>query len=293
MALGAARSSMGLYPTAAPAPPQPQRTTSVRCPAGMTGTYPNCKPSAPTAAIGGGSSRLCPDGKTLKVGNQQCPPVAATASGGMSMSLPSLPSGTGGAAAWTPSAVERPALTPVDPQAAYDPEIANQLARTRSYTDDLKAGTGFAMDVLTGQQRDLQNSQLMEAEQAAAQAGIPFDRNRFIMEQQRGIHGAMAQEKLGREQMVGASIGAESGVATAQAGERTDRLGIDLNRDVAENELALKRYGTDIEKYRVDAQAATAANSALMDFYTRLTSGIFSMAGSVGGGNYSSNYSYS
>ena len=222
-----------------------------------------------------GSGGGCPGnvGK-IKQGNLWvCPPAAAPA--------------------WSPSAVERPGLTPIDPQAAYDPEIAAQLARQRSYTGDLKAGTGFAMDVLTGQQRDVNEAQMREAEQAAAQAGIPFDKARFLMEQQRGLQGAMATEKLGREQMVGQAIGAESGVAQGQAGERTERLGLDLKRDVVENELALDRYGRDIQKYGIDAQAATAANNSLMDFYSRLTSGAFSAMGSFGGGNVSSSYSYS
>jgi hypothetical protein len=97
--------------------------------------------------------------------------------------------------------------------------------------------------------------------------------------------------------MVGQSIAQESGVAQGQAQERTERLGLDLNRDVQENTLALERYGRDIQKYGVDAQAATAANSALYDFYSRLTSGMFGMMGNLGSGgfgsSFTSNYSYS
>jgi hypothetical protein len=203
-----------------------------------------------------------------------------------------------GAAAWNPSALQRPNLTPIDPQAAYDPEIANQLARQRSNTADLKAGTGFAEDVAVGAERDVSEAQMREAEQAAAQAGIPFDKARFLMEAQRGQASRRAQSTLNREQQVGAAIGAESGVAQAQAGERTDRLGIDLKRDMGENELALDRYGRDIQKYGIDAQAATAANNALMGFYGQLTSGMFGMMGSAmsmnvgGGGNNSQSYSY-
>src|SRR3972149_5014107 len=260
---------------------------------------------APGSGAVSGSGGGCPGnvGK-IKQGNLWvCPPAAAAAGpargGALNFSMPAggpLPPRAAGAPPpppATPAAVERPGLTPIDPQAAYDPEIAAQLARQRSYTGDLKAGTGFAMDVLTGQQRDVNEAQMREAEQAAAQAGIPFDKARFLMEQQRGLQGAMATEKLGREQMVGQAIGAESGVAQGQAGERTERLGLDLKRDVVENELALDRYGRDIQKYGIDAQAATAANNSLMDFYSRLTSGAFSAMGSFGGGNVSSSYSYS
>lgn len=280
---------------------------SMSCPSGWIGRYPNCSPRpsggvapsgkvlAPGSGAIGGGTRTCPDG-SYPTPTRPCPPAPAAAAGGglgVSGTLPNMPAGA--QSTWKPSDLARPDLTPIDPQAAYDPEIANQLARTRSYTEDLKAGTGFAEDVAVGAERDQLQAQMMEAEQAAAQAGIPFDKARFLMEAQRGQAGRRAQSTLNREQQVGASIGAESGVATAQAGERTQRLGLDLNRDVAENELALDRYGKDIQKYGIDAQAATAANSALMDFYTRLTSGIFSVAsgGFGASNNFSSNYSYS
>lgn len=276
---------------------------------------PNAAPTRPAgcrnivAQLGGAGGaplgKKCEPGLTFNsLWQACCPPEAATGVSMPSISIPGgiggLPgggvsAGTGGGAAWGPSAVARPELTPINPQAAYDPEIANQLARQRSYTGDLKAGTGFAMDVLTGQQRDVGEAQMREAEQAAAQAGIPFDKARFLMEQQRGLQGAMATEKLGREQMVGQAIGAESGVAQGQAGERDERLGIDLKRDVAENEIALDRYGRDIQKYGIDAQAATAANNALMGFYGQLTSGMFGMMGSamnMGGNSYSNSNSY-
>ena len=272
----------------APKPPTVKQPT-MKCPSGWVGSYPNCSPPPPTAAVGGG----CPPGQARDQ-NGSCRPAPAAAApaggGGLNFSTPGIPA-AGGGAAWSASAVERPSLTPIDPQAAYDPEIAAQLARQRSYTGDLKAGTGFAMDVLTGQQRDVNEAQMREAEQAAAQAGIPFDKARFLMEQQRGLQGAMATEKLGREQMVGQAIGAESGVAQGEAGERTERLGLDLKRDVVENELALDRYGRDIQKYGIDAQAATAANNSLMDFYSRLTTGAFSAIGNIGG-NQSNSYSY-
>ncbi len=254
-------------------------------------------PSGQVLNPGSGAIGGCPAGQVYQ--NNHCvkaaPPAtsAGPAGGGaLNFAMPSMP-GAPAAPAWQPSNLERPGLTPIDPQAAYDPEIANQLARQRSYTGDLQAGTGFAMDVLTGQQRDVNEAQMREAEQAAAQAGIPFDKARFLQEQQRGLHGAMATEKLAREQMVGQAIGAESGVAQAQAGERTERLGLDLRRDVSENELALDRYGRDIQKYGIDAQAATAANNSLMDFYSRLTSGIFSSIGQIGGGMGGSNFSTS
>lgn len=257
-----------------------------------------------SGAVGGGATtggcknsfgQPCPAGTTKNSAGQCCPGAAAApAAGGLGFSMPSIPTPPA-APAWQPSAVARPNLTPIDPQAAYDPEIANQLARQRSNTADLKAGTGFAEDVAVGAERDQLQAQMREAEQAAAQSGIPFDKARFLMEAQRGQASRRAQSTLNREQQVGESIGAESGVATAQAGERTDRLGIDLKRDMGENELALDRYGRDIQKYGIDAQAATAANNALMGFYSQLTSGAFGMMGSamsMGGNNFAQSNQY-
>jgi hypothetical protein len=259
------------------------------------------------AALGGETASGCPGGapkvRTLvRMDNGRdayqmvCPGAggAASGGGGGGFTIPGMNVGTGagtatGTSTWSPSAVARPNLTPIDPQAGYDPEIANQLARQRANTADLKAGTGFAEDVAVGSERDQLAAQMQEAEQGAAQAGIPFDKARFLMEAQRGQASRRAQSTLNREQQVGAAIGAESGVAQGQAGERTDRLAIDLKRDTTENELALDRYGRDIQKYGIDAQAATAANGSLMDFYSRLMSGAFS---SIGGSNFSSRTSY-
>jgi hypothetical protein len=288
---------------------QPDPSTGVRAPTGSKAAGGgvgggNSSGGAPAGCVGpnatfgvAGSvsnpSAGCKGGTSWSALWKMCCPPGAAAGG---ISMPTMgggfpggfPGGGAGGGTYQPSTLQRPNLTPIDPQAAYDPEIARQLARQRSYTGDLQAGTGFAMDVLTGQQRDVGESQMREAEQAAAQAGIPFDRGAFLASQQRGLHGAMATEKLQREQMVGDAIGAESGVAQGQAGERTDRLGIDLRRDMGENELALDRYG-------IDAAAATAANNALMDFYGRMTSGMFGMMGSalsMGGNSSSNSYTY-
>src|SRR3972149_2854050 len=123
---------------------------------------------APGSGAVSGSGGGCPGnvGK-IKQGNLWvCPPAAAAAgpAGGGALNF-SMPAGRAPPPPppAPPAAVERPGLTPIDPQAAYDPEIAAQLARQRSYTGDLKAGTGFAMDVLTGQQRDVNEEQMREA----------------------------------------------------------------------------------------------------------------------------------
>lgn len=275
--------------------------------ASSSGTYADnagniLKKGSGALAGGGGYSPTCPQGQTVvNSRNGACPPGSSPASKGVgmccsggqpaaaanaSLSLPSMPAQP----AWQPSAVARPDLAPINPQANYDPEIANELAAQRAHTSDLKAGTGFAMDVLAGGQRDLQNAQMAEAEQAAASAGIPFDRSRFLMEQQKGQNSAMAQEKLGREQMVGQSLAQSAQVANQQAGERDTRLGISEDSQKAQNEELLQRYGTDVQKYGVDANAATAANSALMGFYSDLMRGVFSAAG--GSGSYTSNYQF-
>jgi hypothetical protein len=235
-----------------------------------------------SGAIGGGGGSGCPGnvGK-VKVGNLwKCPPAA-----------PATPAAGGPYGGFFPTppaapALQRPNLTPINPQAEYDPEIAKQLARQRANTEDLKAGTGFAEDVAVGAERDVTEAQIREAEQGAAQAGIPFDRGQFLMEAQRGQALRRTESTRNREQQAAAALRDESGVAQGQAAERTDRLGIDLRRDMGENELVLDRY-------RTDAQVATAANNALMDFYGRMTSGMFGMMGQIGGGASGGNFSQS
>ena len=139
------------------------------------------------------------------------------------------------------------------------------------------------MDVLGQGQQDNLESQVIQARAAAQAAGIPFDEASFRANAQMGINNSMAQEKLGREKMVGDSLAQSGTLAGNQALERDQRKELDYKRDVSENELALDRYGRDIQKYGIDAQAATAANNALMDFYSRLMGGMFSMIGNMGG----------
>lgn len=257
---------------------------------------------SPGHAVLQAQSSTCPDGqKKVKQGTlgYVCPPAqgAAAGTGGLSITggLPGVGAGAGGAA-WTPSAVERPDLSPINPSAAYDPEIAKELASQRAYTGDLKAGTGFAQDVQTTQQRDAGQARMREAEQAAAQMGIPFDKAKFLQEQLRGENAAAAQLTLGREQMVGQSLGQEANVAQGQAGERDTRLGQDIQAQTTTNAQKLERYGTDVQKYGVDANASVAANKALMDFFGQLygssMSAIGSMGASLGGSNFSQSNVY-
>lgn len=227
------------------------------------------------------------------------------ASLGLPAGIPGGGVGAGGAPTttpWTPGNVPRPDLNPLNPQAAYDPEIAKSLANQRAFGQDIKAGTGFAMDVLQGQRRDTASASLEQARADAAAQGIPFDEQKWQSEQLRGENAAMAQDKLAREQMYGQELGAEAGTSEQQAGERTQRLNIDLDRQIQQNAQALDRYGKDIQKYGVDAQAATAANTALMDYYRSLMQGQFGLMGSMfgalgsmgggGGAGFQSNYSF-
>ncbi len=212
--------------------------------------------------------------------------VGPAAGGGSALSGLAMPA----APAFAPGTVPRPTVDPIRPEAAYDPGIAQALAGQQGYAQDLKAGTGFAMDVLTGSQADQLQSQLVQARQAAAQAGIPFDEAAWRATAMRGIAGAQADEKLKRESMVGGALGAVAGTAQGQAGERDTRLGLDLNRQTTQNAQKLDLYGRDLEKYGTDVQAATSANNALMSFYSQLMGGVM---GALSPGNMSmssSNY---
>jgi len=195
--------------------------------------------------------------------------------------------GPGGAAAgWQPpayqpptaSAVPRPDLQPINPAAAYDPEMAAALASQRGYTEQLQSGTGHVMDVMTQRMADNLEAQVVQAKASAAAAGIPFDEASFRAQGQRDINAGLAQEKLGRESQIGQSIGASTAAAAGQAGERTSRMGIDLQAQMGTGAQKLDRYGIDVQKYGIDTGAAVSANNALLDFYSRLMGGMFSQS---------------
>lgn len=254
------------------------------CPPGTTGVAKITKPAPAGSPYP--SVRVCPPGATEAPGGNSCCSGGGGGGGIGGIDLGGIGGGGAGGGAgggsWTPGNVERPNLTPIDPQAAYDPEMAAQLAQQRQYAEQLNQGGGRQMEVLTQAQADQLEAQVAQARAAAAQAGIPFNEAAFRAQGQKSINAAMAEEKTRREAQYGTAIGASTAAAGAQAGERTQRTGIDLQRDIAENTLALDRYGRDIQKYGIDAQAATSANNALLNFYSQLMGGMFGMFGSLG-----------
>jgi len=196
----------------------------------------------------------------------------------------------GGGGGPSPGDVPRPELPPIDPQAEFDPELEAYRERYRGHLEGLETGTGHAMDVLRGQQQDSLEADVERARQSAAASGIPFNEAEFRSEASRGINAAMAQEKLGREKMMTQALTQGLPIIAEPASERFNRLELDLRRDVADSESVLDLYGRDIQKYGVDMQAATAANNALMSFYSQLMSGLFGSMGNIGGNiNYTSN----
>jgi len=201
----------------------------------------------------------------------------------------SLPRGGGGGGP-KPGDIPRPDLPPIDPQANFDPELEAYRERFRGHLGNLESGTGYAMDVMRGQQQDQLEADVERARQAAAASGIPFDEAQFRSEGARGINSAMAQEKLGREQMMTDAYARGLPIIAEPASERFNRLELDLRRDVADAESVLDLYGRDIQKYGIDMNAATAANNALMQFYSSLMSGMFGSFGNMSQGiNYTSN----
>lgn len=288
----------GFGPTSyqkAPSAPQPMRK-SARLGGGSTPTSGCPSGSVEVSPISGGVGRAtsCPPGAT-KSGLKCC--KAQAAGGGISM--PKITGGGPGGAAPAggplpmPTGPNAPGLTPLDPQAAYDPKIAEALQRQTGYATNLEQGSGRTMEVLTQANADQLEAQVAQARAAAAQAGIPFDEAAFRAQGQKSINAAMAQEKTAREAQLGQALQAQSSTAQGQAGERTQRLGLDLSRDVKENELGLQRYAEELKKYGIDVgavvskynadqQAATAANNALLGFYSNLMGGMFNMFGNMG-----------
>lgn len=248
------------------------------------------RPTSGGAARTGGAAGPCPQGM-VSAGSAPCPPgcqeVGRAIGGGRGGSCCCPPGGArggGGAGGpggggWRPGSVERPNLTPINPQAEYDPEMARALADQRAYQGNLLEGAGQHMDVMVGRMADQLEAQVAQARAGAQAAGIPFDEAAFRAQAQRDLNAGMVQEKTNREQTYGEALKAGGQMAGAQAGERTQRMDIDLRRDVSENELALDRYGRDIQKYGIDAQASTAANNAILEFWSRLMGGMFNSLG--------------
>jgi hypothetical protein len=200
--------------------------------------------------------------------------------------------GMGGGGGVPAGNVPRPDLPPIDPQAEFDPELEAYREQFKGHLGNLEQGTGHAMDVLRGGQQDALEADVERARQSAAASGIPFNEAEFRSEASRGINASMAQEKLGREAMMTQAYTQGLGIIAEPASERFNRLELDLRRDVADSESVLDLYGRDIQKYGVDMAAATAANNALMSFYSQLMGGMMSGIGSVGGNiSYSNQYS--
>lgn len=250
------------------------------------------RPSSPGVLdTGSGAQGPCPQGM-VSSGSAPCPPGCTETGrsmgsrGGYCCCPPGGSRGGGGrggpgGGGWRPGSVERPNLTPINPQAEYDPEMARALADQRAYQGNLLEGAGQHMDVMVGRMADQLEAQVAQARAGAQAAGIPFDEAAFRAQAQRDLNAGMVQEKSNREATYGEALKTGGQMAGAQAGERTQRMDIDLRRDVSENELALDRYGRDIQKYGIDAQASTAANNAILDFWSRLMSGMFSQMGSM------------
>lgn len=262
-------------PPAAPLPGAPgtgERTTTGGCANPVPRQPPN-EDQRRRHALGD-----CPPGSTPAPGGMGCC-AGGRGGGGGGLPLPGLgglPMGPGGG---VPGGVERPALQPIRPTAEYDPKIAESLAKQAGYGEMVKEGTGFAQDVLSQRQADVLESQIAQARQEAEQQGIPFNEAAFRAQAMQSINKTMADVTLGREEMYGKALEAEAGTAGVQAGERNERLGIDLRAQAETMQDVLERYRGDIQKYGYDVQAATAANNALLAFYSQLMSGMFGMFG--------------
>ncbi len=199
--------------------------------------------------------------------------------GGVNLNLP----GGGAGTSVNVQGPQRPNLPPINPQAEFDPNLEAYRDRYTGQLDDFKEGTGFAMDILTGQQQDVKGAAQEQAIAAAAQAGIPFDAQNWGAEYDRGTNASMAQEKLGREAMMFDALQGGLPTVSRPSEERFARLDLDLRRDLGESGDLLKRYGLDIGRYGKDIDAAVGSNNALLGFLSNLMGNV----GSYRGGSYS------
>jgi len=204
--------------------------------------------------------------------------------GGGSIDLSSMMMPGGGGTGVNVAGPERPDLPAIDPQADFDPNLTGYADEYKGHLADLKAGTGFAADVLAGQQADQKAAATEQAAASAASAGIPFDAGSFGAEFDRGTNAAMAQEKIAREQMVTGAYQGGLPLVSRPSEERFARLDLDLKRDLEESGDILDRYKTDVGKYGTDVNAAIGSNNALLGFLSSLMGNMTSM--STGGNSY-------
>jgi len=185
---------------------------------------------------------------------------------------------------------ERPGLPPIDPQAAFDPELQAYAQKYGGHLEDLKEGTGFAMDAMREQMENRRAAARESAEASAVQAGIPFNASTWEAEYDRGINSAMAQEKVGREAQLTQAYQGGLPIVSRPSDERFARLDLDLRRDMGEAGNILDRYKTDVSKYGTDVQAAIGSNNALLGFLSSLMGTMGNMMPnmnlSAGGGSY-------
>jgi hypothetical protein len=177
----------------------------------------------------------------------------------------SLPGGGGGQT--KVKEPPKPKPVPIDPQAKEDPRLTEFAEGYTQHGEDLESGTGYAMDVLRGQQQDSMEAELDRMRSAAANAGIPFDETQARAELQRGINASMAQEKLGREKMMTDWYQGGVDVMRSPMDERFTRLRLDLERDIAEAGQNVDIHKLLYDKYGIDVNAASAYDRALLALY--------------------------
>ena len=225
-------------------------------------------------------------GSKALVGPTSRPATSTAGKGTAPMDLGKMSMPT--AATPTVAQPERPDLPPIAPVGEERPEHEALRERYTGFGEELKEGTGFAMDVMTGGMTDRMEAQIEQAREQHANMGIPFDEGAYRAELQRGVNSAMAKEKLGREQLYQQHL-SDIAPVTAGADYAQGEKGIDLQRDLGEQAGVLDRYGIDVGKYSTDVGAATRSNEMLMDFYKTLMAGMLRgpSAGSYTAGNVS------
>lgn len=208
----------------------------------------------------------------------------------------SAPAGTSAApTAVKPTAPTAPQIDKPREIGGSIPELAALGSDYQAHLRNLEAGAGYSMDVLTGAQRNQTEAQIKQARDAAAAQGVPFDEARMRSELQRGVYSAQAQEKLGREKLLTDAYGQAPGIIGADEAARESRWKIGSDNDISMNAARAGIYGTQAGiygsqagMYNTEVNAANAANQALLDFISRIYSGMFN----VMGGSMSQNYTY-
>lgn len=176
--------------------------------------------------------------------------------------------GGAGGGAGTGTGITRPtgsAPPPLTLNANEDPEFARARQRAEGYLGELETGAGYASEVMQGNMQSQIDSDVERAREAAAAQGMPFDEAAYRRDANSKMQGALAQEKLGREQMRGNMMAGLQGVISGGAENKLNKNAQEISRYGTEEGAKAEKYRTEAGIYGTEVGAATQNYATAMN----------------------------